>query len=156
MCVQLEFSSVVWGGAAKTHTSRLERIQHKFLMWLSARCRLADVPLQYDHLLEYFGLSTLEARREQHDIMFIRNIHRQVIDSSFLLAKFPLAVPSRLLRNEKIFYVPHARVNTVKNGIFSRIPKLCNTFIDENRNVDIWRYGKAEFRRSVISFVRTK
>ena len=31
----MEFGSVVWGGAAKTHILRLERIQHKLLMWLA-------------------------------------------------------------------------------------------------------------------------
>ena len=31
----MEFGSVIWGGVAKTHLSRLERIQHKFFMWLA-------------------------------------------------------------------------------------------------------------------------
>ena len=30
----LEYCSVVWSGAARTHTDRIERIQHKFLIYL--------------------------------------------------------------------------------------------------------------------------
>ena len=31
----VEFGSVVWAGAAKTHHTRIERIQHKLLIWLA-------------------------------------------------------------------------------------------------------------------------
>ena len=31
----LEYCSIVWNGAAKSHTDRIERIQHKFLIWLT-------------------------------------------------------------------------------------------------------------------------
>ena len=30
----LEYGSVIWTGAAETHTVRIDRIQHKFLIWL--------------------------------------------------------------------------------------------------------------------------
>ena len=33
----LEYGSVIWGGAAVTHLARLERLQHRFLMWLGAK-----------------------------------------------------------------------------------------------------------------------
>ena len=105
---------MIWGGAAETHMKRIERIQHIFLIWLCARCRLADVTLGYDELIGFFGLSTLAARREQHDAMFLRNIHRHSIDTSFLLSKFPLVAPTRLLRNRSVFHVPYARVNSQK------------------------------------------
>ena len=98
----------------------------------------------------------LAARREQHDLMFIRNVHRQVIDSTFLLEKFPLAVPTRMLRSQNVFHVSHARVNTIKNGLFSRVPRLCNAFVDANRDVDLWRFSQAEYRRRAVAFVRTK
>ena len=152
----LEFCSVIWGGAAATHMHRVETVQHKFLMWLCARCRLQNVPLHYEQLFEYFGMCKLVARREQHDLMFIRNVHRQVIDSAFLLEKFPLAVPTRMLRSQNVFHVSHARVNTIKNGLFSRVPRLCNALVDANRDVDLWRFGQVEYRKRVVAFVRNK
>ena len=61
----LEYGSVVWSGAAKTHLKRLERVQHKFLMWLAARASGTDryTCLDYHHLLQFFHVSSLEARR---------------------------------------------------------------------------------------------
>ena len=35
----LEYCSVVWSGAARTHTDRIERIQHKFLIWLTVHAK---------------------------------------------------------------------------------------------------------------------
>ena len=134
----LEFSSVVWNGAADSHMKRIERVQHKFLMWLSGRTRVTSASFEYDDLLNFYGMATLAARRKQHDVMFIRNVHCQVIRSTYLLEKLPLAVPSRLLRNRVLFHVPHARVNTVKHGLFCRVPKMCNEFLDANRDVDVW------------------
>ena len=32
----LDYASVVWAGAADSYTVRVDRVQHKFLMWLSA------------------------------------------------------------------------------------------------------------------------
>ena len=152
----LEFCSVIWGGAAETHMKRIERIQHKFLIWLCARCRVTDTALEYNDLIQFFGMSTLAARREQHDAMFIRNIHRHAIDSPFLLAQFPLAAPTRLLRNWSTFHVSHARVNTVKNGLFTRIPKLSNMFLDANRDVDLWQHSQLRYKKGVVAFVRSR
>ena len=92
----------------------------------------------------------------QHDIMFIRNIHRNRICSSFLLEKFPISVPARLLRTQAIFAVSFARVNTVKSCTFNRIPKVCNTFLDANRELDIWESGIGEFKAKVREYVRSR
>ena len=150
----LEYASVVWGGAADVHTNRIERVQHKFLMWLCCRCCKTDVSLEYNVLLNHYGMTPLKARREQHDLMFIRNVHRHVVNSSYLLERFPLAVPTRHLRNMILFHVPFARVNTVRNSPFCRIPKLCNSFLDSNREVDVWMNASVSFKTHVITYVR--
>ena len=145
----LEYGSVIWGGAAATHLARLESIQHKFMMWLCCRCRIADVPLRNDALQRRFDIVPLSKRREQHDLMFIRNIHRHTIDSSYLLEKMPLAVPVRHTRRHSLFHVPYARVNTVKCGLFVRLPVMCNTFLDANREADLWSMSAFEWKRAV-------
>ena len=152
----LEFSSVVWSGAADSHLKRIERVQHKFLMWLCGRSHVGDVSFNYAELLNFYGLSTLESRRKQHDVMFIRNVHCHVVKSTFLLEKLPVAVPSRLLRNRALFHVPNARVNTVKNGLFCRVPKLCNEFLDANRDIDVWCDSLAAFKKRLIAHVRNQ
>ena len=150
----LEFAGVVWGGAAEVHMKRVERVQHKFLTWLCARCLETGVSFEYDALLSHYGLASLAARRAHHDIVFIRNVHRHAVDSPFLLEKFPLAVPPRPLRNRILFHVPYARVNSVKNGPFCRMPKMCNAFLDRHRDIDIWNSSALLFKKHVIIYVR--
>ena len=50
----LEYGSVIWGGAARTHTDRIERVQHKFLMWLAAHSFGAPQNFDYNRLLSHF------------------------------------------------------------------------------------------------------
>ena len=145
----LEYGTVVWGGAAATHLLRLERIQHKFMTWLCSRCRFTDVPMQYDALEQQFGLESLSRRRRQHDFMFIRNVHRQAIDSPYLLQHLPLAVPARNVRRQAIFHVPYARVNTIKRGLFVRIPEACNDLINVRREADLWHQSYYQWKRAV-------
>ena len=150
----LEYCCVIWGGAANTHLIRTDRLQHKFLIWLSARCRVKNVTLDYKNLLQHFGLASMAARRQQYDLMFIRNIHNQKIDSAILLESFPLAAPLRALRNPALFHVPHARVNTVKSGMFVRIPHLCNQFLNSVRTVDVFNSGLYAFKKHAIVYSR--
>ena len=108
----LEYGSVVWSGTAQSHIHRIERVQENFLVWLCARCRITEVPFSYKDLAEHFKINTMQARFEQHDIMFIRNVHCHRICSSFLIDTFPLEVPARRLRSLCLFASSFARVNT--------------------------------------------
>ena len=101
---------------------------------------MTEVPFSHRDMAVRFGVSTVRARLEQHSIMFVRNVHRHRISSSFLIDKFALAVPARRLRNQCLFACSFARprVNTVKSCIFNRAPKACNAFLDANRDIDVW------------------
>ena len=46
----LEYCSVIWAGAAKTHLARVERVQHQFLMWLASHTQPTCPSLEYDRL----------------------------------------------------------------------------------------------------------
>ena len=148
----LEYGCVVWGGAANTHLRRAEKVQEKFLAWLCARCRVRNVGTEYRNLLNHFGLASLAARRLQHDIMFLRNIHTNRIDSSTLVEAFSLAAAPRALRTRVLFHVPYARVNTVKSGMFVRIPQVCNEFLNSVQATDVWHTGTVGFRKSVVTY----
>ena len=60
----LEYGSVIWTGAAETHTARIGRVQHKFLMWLLKYTSSGYAPsLSYENLLHHFRLPSNAARR---------------------------------------------------------------------------------------------
>ena len=134
----LEYCSVVWGGAAKTHTDRIERIQHKFLIWLTVNSDINSDSLSYNSLLSEHSFTSLAARRTQHDLVFMARLFKHQIDSTSLRSCFGLAVPARSVRRRDLFAVPFARVETVKNGLFRRAPRLWNAFLHLHHQVDFF------------------
>ena len=122
----LEFCSVVWAGAAAVHTDRVDRVQHRFLMWLNAHSRNRSPSMSYADLLKHFRLCSMSSRRTQHDILFARNVLTGKISSSFLLSAFSLCTPRRSTRQQVLMHVSYARVNTVKCGLFVRLPRAVN------------------------------
>ena len=149
----MEYCSVIWGGAAAVHTKRLDRIQHKFLLWLNAHTRVQSQSLSYVDLLAHFNLVSMTARRTHHDIAFTRSIFSGRIKSSFLLSSFSLNVPVRSTRQQVLLHVPFARVTTVKEGLFVRLPKSVNSFLAQRPDVDLFCDTFNSFRTSVKSYV---
>ena len=127
----LEYFSVIWSGAADSHTVRVDRVQHKFLTWLLTHTSGQTPSLSYRDLLHHFHLPSLRARREQHDLLFLRNVLQAKYNSSLLLHSFSLRVPARSTRTHTLFAVPRARVNTVMRGIFCRVPRVTNVLLED-------------------------
>ena len=135
----LEYGSVIWAGAAKTHTARVDRMQHKFLMWLLSHTSSSyTTSLSYQNLLQHFRIPSLNSRRTQHDLVFLRNIFRNQIDSTQLLSHFSLHTPARSTRAKQLFSEPRARVATVQAGMFCRLPRAANAFLNSTNPVDFF------------------
>lgn len=148
----LEYCSVIWNGAAKTHMERVERVQHKFLLWLNFHIHqnIPSPSLSYSDLLNHFNIRSLKARRVQHDLLFVRNVFNERIDSSFLLQSFSLAVPARVSRQPVLLHVPFARVNTVRDGLFVRIPRATNAFLRDHPTADLFHDCLYSYRVQVV------
>ena len=152
----LEYGSIIWTGAAKSHTVRVDRVQHKFLMWLLTSSPSGFTSsLSYQNLLSHFKVPSLASRRIQHDLIFVRNIFHSKLDSQTLQSSFSLHIPARSTRTQKLFSEPWARVSTVQSGMFCRIPRLMNLFLSKNCTVDVFSDSLYSFKRSVIRYVRT-
>ena len=134
----LEYCSVVWNGAAKSHTDRIEKIQHKFLIWLTVHSTTNSDSLSYDRLLFAHSFTSLAARRSHHDLIFLARLLKHQIDSTTLRSGFGLAVPARSVRHRDLFAVPFARVDTVRNGLFCRMPRTFNELLRENAKLDVF------------------
>ena len=150
----LEYCSVVWAGASETQLGRIERIQHKFLMWFNSLNlqHNSSESLLYDDLLSHYNTVSLKSRRKQHDIMFMFKIQRGITDSSFLLDALPLHVSERWNRHLTLFHVPAARVNTVRDGLFGRVPRVVNEFLRKCPHVDIFHNTYLSVKKSAASF----
>ena len=82
-------------------------------------------------LLKHFRLTSVSARRSQHDIMFIHG-------SAFILQAFCLSVMSYNQTAETLLNVPFARVNAVKSGLFVRLPRQLNGFLESVPAADMF------------------
>ena len=150
----LEYCSVIWAGAADSHTVRVDRVQHKFLVWLLYHTSGRTSSLSYHELLRHFNLPSLASRRVQHDLLFLRNILRNRYNSPHLLSSFSLHVPARSTRTHTLFTVPYARVNTVRAGLFCRAPREMNAFLSKQCvTADLFADGAQAFKSEVKSYV---
>ena len=150
----LEYCSVIWTGAAKSHTVRVDRVQHKFLIWLIAHTNAGRTDsLSYDHLLHHFRIPSLASRRVQHDIMFLRNTLLCKIDVQNLTSSFSFYAPTRSARTRSLLYVPPARVSTVQNSMFNRLPRALNAFSDKCREVDLFFDSLGVFKARVVKYI---
>ena len=153
----MEYCSVIWSGAAKSHLVRVERVQHKFLMWL-ARHTMSGVPsLAYCDLLSACNVSHLGARRAQCDLMFLCKLFKGLISSSHLLEHFKLHAPNRRTRlaTRSLLDVPFARVITVSSGLFVRIPRTVNDFLGFSPSSDVFHDSLGQLKRHILAYTAT-
>ena len=154
----LEYCSVIWGGAARCHLVRVERVQHKFLMWLANNTEPASPSLDYAQLLTFYGVQPLQARRQQCDVLFLCKIFRGLVDSSHLLESFTFHVSPRFTRGSRttLFHIPSCRVNAVASGIFSRIPRLVNRFLEKSPQSDLLCDPLGRLKKHVAAFTASE
>ena len=133
-----EYGCVIWSGAAVTHLRRLERLQHRFLMWLGSRTRVACPSLDYASLLSLFGCESVKSRFTRTDVSFMRSVFSGRLDCPDIVAMFSLSAPIRRMRRPELFHVPWARVDTVKRGFLVRLPQLVNSLVQSNPEADFF------------------
>ena len=154
----LEYGCVIWGGAAQCHLDRIERVQHKFLIWLASNIHSSrsSNSLSYHDLLNLFRISSLSQRRLQYDVCFVFKIISGTIDSAFLLGSFPLHMPQRRTRamRDQTIHVPMARVETVRRGLFSRAVISFNSHVSNYPDADPFSSTLISFKSSVKTHVR--
>ena len=156
----LEYCCVIWGGAANTHLNRIERVQHRFLQWLHfySLDQIAPLSVDYSDLLHTFGVTSLESRRQQYDIMFVGKIYKSSIDSTALLDSFPLYAAPRPTRGTErtrgVMNVPFARVDTVRRSLFVRAPTHVNDCVFHCQDVDMFHDSLREFRAKVSAYIK--
>lgn len=148
----MEYGSVVWSGSAVTHLKRLERIQHSFLIWLACSSDQNSFDLSYNHLLQHFKVSSIKSRFLQHDLMFLYNVFHGRLDSPQLLSGFRLSAPVRRNRSLSLWHIPFARVATVKNGSFCRIPAKCNELLSSCKSLDFFCSTSSAYKAAARSY----
>ena len=148
----MEYATAVWAGAAGSHTVRVDRVQHKFLIWLNYHCKSACPSLSYSALSRHFGVPFLSARRSQHDLLFLKGLFVAKINSAELLQKFPLHVPPRSTRTSLLFAESRARTGAVQSGLTCRIAKATNVMLAKTK-CDFFDLSFVAYKNRVTKYV---
>ena len=148
----VEYGCIVWAGAAHTHLKRLERLQHKFLIWLARRSDKPSTRTDYISLMSHFHVPSIKSRFAHYDLMFMYNLFHERFDVPDLLRAFSLNAPTRITRTSSLWAVPFARVDTVLRGLFRRAPQLCNMFLCACPTVDFFTSSQFSFKKSLIGY----
>ena len=153
----MEYGGLIWSGAAVTHLRRLERLQHRFLMWLASKTRVNCPPLDYVSLLTLFGCSSVKSRFTQIDLKFLRSVFGGRVDSADIVGMFPLSAPGRRTRNAELFHIPRGsgRVDSVKRGMLVRLPKLWNSLSNNYPQSDLF-WPSRHLRADIARFAETQ
>ena len=134
----MEYGCVIWSGAAVTHLRRLERLQHRFLMWLGYRTQAVCPPLDYVSLLKMFGCESVKSRFTRCDISYMRSVFGGRLDCPDIVAMFSVSAPYRRTRCPELFHVPRGRVDTVNRGFLIRLPRVVNSLVHSHTDTDFF------------------
>ncbi len=140
---RLEYCSFVWSPHSMTLREKLERVQRKFVKFLSFKCKLS-IDLSYSERCEHFKLASLEARRNMLDLRMVNKILNDKVDCPELLGRIGFGIP--LNRSRRRLFVSNHRLRVSQNSPVSRSTNLAN-------NVDLDVFSPVnEFRRNSISY----
>ena len=109
--------------------------------------------LDYAHLLRHFDVLRIDQRLVQHDLTFLHGVFGSRFDSVYILGMFSLAVPARRTRTRPVLNVPAARVETIKNGLFCRLPRQVHRLCEAIPGADLFS-NRYQFKKCVSVFVR--
>ena len=143
----LEYGSIVWSPFHITKVNDLERVQQKLLKSLYQKRNQTYDGENYITMCQQFKLSTLAARRQTSDILFLHKILTQKFDSSELLQNINFNIPCRRSRHSTLFYPQNSRIDTLK---FSPIIRCQNTY-NQNAcelNIDLFFDSMSKIKRS--------
>lgn len=146
----LEYCSTVWCPYVNVASERIERIQRKFTRYAIYKLNWSIETPAYNTRCLLIGLVSLEKRRKYFSIMFIRDLLTYHIKCPPLLHLIDLHSPSRVLRDQLLFYEQFHRTNYSRNEPLSRCIREANSICFE---VDFFSNCSRDTFKSKILFL---
>jgi len=145
-----EYGSIIWPPYQISSKLKLEKIQHKFLRFLSYKCSIPREPhSSYSSLLAILNLETLECRRLRLDLYLAYKMFTGLLDCPDFLFLFSFNVPTRsLTRVTNTFYTNKVITNYAKNYPSNRIMQFTNEL-----NIDFFVSSNFHLFKSYCNFI---
>ncbi|CAH2107680.1 unnamed protein product [Euphydryas editha] len=147
----LEYASSIWSPFYRSHISRIESVQRRFVNHLNKKChKHKSTASTYVKNCRIHNLLTLEERRQMLDLCFLYDVIHGRFNCPELIERVSLCVPTRRTRHTPLFYVPTLTTNYGKNAVFSRIVALHNKLFSK---IDLFIGSKYSYKNNVKSFI---
>lgn len=143
---RLEYSATVWSPFYQLHIESLEKIQRRFLKYLSFKLDGSYPEIGYptENLLSRFSMESLEARRTKSQVIFLRNLLYGNIDCTEILQELRFQVPRPTSRSFNTFALRTPRTNVLK---FSPLFQACEKYHQVQNLLDIFECSVASIKR---------
>ena len=129
----LEYASVVWAPMYDIHVAALEKVQRRFLKYVSFKIDGVYPSLGIDEqqLLDRFEMPSLQSRRQMHSVLFLHDLMHRNIDCDRIRSNFILREPRPSIRNSLVFKVPQPHTNVMLNSPVYRMLKNYGLIADK-------------------------
>jgi hypothetical protein len=121
---KIEYASVVWNSTTITDSSKLERIQRKFVALCYTRFFNGVCDYNYEDILVRLNFLTLHLRKRHLDALFLINVFKGKISCSSVSDTVSLRIPTRSIRDYTTFTMhrnfkvsPSARCVSAANAV---------------------------------------
>lgn len=143
---------MIWNPYYKKYVDNLENVQRKFLRTTHYRCHHKTD--SYDHLLKYYKLVTLKARRTFLETMFLYDLCNNKYDCPDLTNKICYIVPRTVIRREvrtrPLFALISCRTNA---GVRAPLYRLAHNYNVYSSDLDIFSWPANKFRHSLLDII---
>lgn len=141
----LEYASQVWNPRYDVYSSRLERIQKRFLRYLQFRAKVY-LP-DYMTRCHKFHFLPLYKRREIADLAYLLSVANGTVDCPELLGLLGLRTNTALLRRPNVLHVPLVKTNYRQNAFMIRASNSFNALVKADVDIDIFNTSIAKLKR---------
>ncbi|KAF0740550.1 Reverse transcriptase domain-containing protein [Aphis craccivora] len=122
-----EYDSVNWSHYQSGNKSKLEKIQLKFLRFISIKCSIPREPhTSYNPLLTILNLKTFEQRRTVLDLCFLYKLLVGDIDCPDFLSRLSFNTPTHNTRTKNLFRLNLQITNYANNTSCNRLMQTIN------------------------------
>jgi hypothetical protein len=152
---KLEYAGTVWNPYYACHKWSLEKVQRKFLKYLTYKTEGSYPQQGTNHLtlLDNHQFLSLYCRRQQAAAMFLINLLCNKIDCPELLGNVYFKVPNANLRKNYMFFYPTSRTNIGNNTPLINMMKTLNLVCE---SIDLDLCNKREIVNLIYNIYKCK
>lgn len=147
---RLEYNSIIWSPNYVKYIEVLERVQRRFLKYLSYKENNVYPPIGYSHnmLLENYNYKSLLVRRNMHSVIFLFKVINFDFDSTEILHKINFNVPTTSMRRQcETFYLKTAKTNILH---YSPLHIMCRNYSTVQDSLDIYNSSVIKIKNTFL------